>query len=239
MNTTTIRHEVEIDTAISAASTVLNKAKSALVWAETERVPKESAIEAATAALAEAKAEYDRLTAQYTGWSRFFLVTNTGGHIHSGTNCSTCRWNTLFAWLPELSGLTEADAVAEYGEILCSICYPSAPVEWTQGVNKKTAAQKRLHKALLDIERSPEGRKVKKYTDDLRSIERGISYGTSQVEWAARRLDEEPWGQEHWERLNERLVEAKAKLAKVEAKAPKVQAKLEAAQAALDAALSA
>jgi hypothetical protein len=234
MNTTT-RHEAEVDTAISAASTVLNKAKSALVWAETERVPKESAIEAATAALAEAKAEYDRLCGQYTGWSRFFLVTNVNGHIHSGTNCSTCRWDTSFAWLPELSGLTEADAVEEYGEILCSICFPSAPVEWTNGVNKKTAAQKRLHKALLDIERSPEGRKVKKYTDDLRSIERGIQYGTSQVEWAARRLDEEG----HDDHLSERLVEAKAKLAKVEAKLPKVQAKLEAAQAALDAALSA
>jgi exonuclease VII small subunit len=134
-----------------------------------------------------------------------------------------------------LSGLTEADAVEEYGEILCSICYPSAPVEWTNGVNKKTAAQKRLHKALLDIERSPEGKRVKKYTDDLRSTQHAISYGTSQVEWVERIIEED--GPD--ESRQARLDEAKARLAKAAAKAPKVQAKLEAAQAALDAALSA
>ena len=232
---TTIRHEVEIDTAISIAVTGLYRAKSDLVWAETDRFSKEGAIEAAAIAVHEAQVEYDRLAAQYTGWSRFFLVTNTGGHIHSGTNCSTCRWDTSFAWLPELSGLTEADAVEEYGEILCSICYPSAPVEWTNGVNKKTAAQKRLHKALLDIERSPEGKRVKKYTDDLRSAQHAIKWATSNIEWIERLLEED--GPD--EHRQARLVEAKAQLAKAAAKAPKVADKLDAAQVALDAALSA
>lgn len=69
--------------------------------------------------------------AKYTGWSRFFLVT--GGHIHSSMSCSTCYPTTLFGWLPQLSGLTEADAVAAHGPLLCSVCYPSAPVEWTVG----------------------------------------------------------------------------------------------------------
>ena len=70
-------------------------------------------------------------------WSRFFLVTSSaGGHIHSSTSCSTCRLHTTFGWLPSLSGLTEADAVAEHGAILCTVCYPSAPVEWTQGIEK-------------------------------------------------------------------------------------------------------
>jgi hypothetical protein len=70
-------------------------------------------------------------------WSRFFLVTSSaGGHIHSSTACSTTRIFTTFGWLPELSGLTEADAVAEHGTILCSVCYPSAPVEWTRGNEK-------------------------------------------------------------------------------------------------------
>ena len=95
-------------------------------------------------------------------WSRFFLVTNSNGHIHSSTSCSTCRWTTDFRWLPTLSGLTEAEAVAEHGEILCSVCFPSAPVEWTTGESKaskeakaeRAAAKtereaKRLAKALL------------------------------------------------------------------------------------------
>lgn len=77
------------------------------------------------------EAEIAALDAQYTGWSRFFLVP--GGHIHRSTRCSTCHPTTLFGWLPLLSGLTEADAVAEHGPLLCSVCFPLAPVEWTVG----------------------------------------------------------------------------------------------------------
>jgi hypothetical protein len=63
-------------------------------------------------------------------WSRFFLVTSSNGHIHSSMHCSTCTWTTTFGWHPQLSGLTESDAVNELGPILCSVCFPSAPVEW-------------------------------------------------------------------------------------------------------------
>jgi hypothetical protein len=63
-------------------------------------------------------------------WQRFFLVTNKNGHIHATMGCSTCRVTTRFAWLPTLSGLTEADAVAAHGARLCSVCFPTAPVEW-------------------------------------------------------------------------------------------------------------
>ena len=73
------------------------------------------------------------------GWSRFFLVNNTGGHIHSSMHCSTCHPTTSFSWLPTLSGLTEEDAVKEHGTILCSVCFPSAPVEWTVGHQKDTS----------------------------------------------------------------------------------------------------
>lgn len=67
-------------------------------------------------------------------WTRFFLVQNNGGHIHSSMNCSTCNKRgqaTRFGWLPNLSGQTEPEAVAAHGAILCTVCYPSAPVEWT------------------------------------------------------------------------------------------------------------
>ncbi len=74
-------------------------------------------------------------------WSRFFLVNNTNGHIHSSMNCSTCNMRTNFSWLPNLSGLTEKDAVEEHGPLLCTVCYPSAPTEWTLGHVKDTSDQ--------------------------------------------------------------------------------------------------
>lgn len=67
---------------------------------------------------------------QYEGWTRFFWVANTGGHIHESMRCRTCYPTTRFVWNPKLSGLTEAEAVAALGPKLCSVCYPSAPVEW-------------------------------------------------------------------------------------------------------------
>jgi hypothetical protein len=67
-------------------------------------------------------------------WTRFFLVNNNGGHIHSSMDCSTCnngKSPTRFGWLPNLSGQSEPEAVAAHGAILCTVCYPSAPSEWT------------------------------------------------------------------------------------------------------------
>jgi len=103
---------------------------------------------------------------QQHGWSRFFLVTNTNGHIHKTMQCHTCFEDTNFKWLPRLSGLTESDAVQQEGEILCTVCFPTAPVNWTQGVARRdlearaarAAAKaereaKKLAKALL-----PDGR---------------------------------------------------------------------------------
>lgn len=71
------------------------------------------------------------MEAQYTGWSRFFLVTSSQGHIHSSMRCSTCYQTTEYGWLPELSGDTEAEVVTTHGPALCTVCFPSAPVEDT------------------------------------------------------------------------------------------------------------
>ena len=82
-------------------------------------------------------AEYDRRQ-----WSRFFSVP--AGHVHSSMSCQTCNHNgraTTFGWNPELSGLTEADAVAKLGPLLCTVCFPTAPVEWTIGRIKRTREQ--------------------------------------------------------------------------------------------------
>jgi len=85
------------------------------------------------------KTEIPPLDAIYEAhrWSRFFLVVSSDGHVHSSQDCHTCYWKTRYAWLPTLSGLTEADAVEQEGEILCSVCFPSAPVSWTNGISRK------------------------------------------------------------------------------------------------------
>lgn len=95
-----------------------------------------AAYDAALADMAALDGEDDALEAEYgrRPWSRFFLVTSSnGGHIHRDMHCSTCRPTTTYGWLPELSGKDEAAAVASEGTILCSVCFPTAPVAWTLG----------------------------------------------------------------------------------------------------------
>lgn len=117
--------------------------------------------QAIIAALHDEAAPLNALYAEHR-WSRFFLVTNDNGHIHSSMHCSTCYITTMFAWLPALSDQTEAEAVAAHGGILCSVCFPTAPTEWTdQPSHAKAAAMaeraaakaerlaKKLEKALL------------------------------------------------------------------------------------------
>lgn len=110
---------------------------------------------------ADAIAELREIYLQHR-WSRFYVVDNSNGHIHSSTGCTTCYPTTVFRWVTSLSGQTEAEAVAELGEILCSVCFPSAPVAWREGESKATKearaereakkaarAAKKVEKALL------------------------------------------------------------------------------------------
>jgi hypothetical protein len=83
--------------------------------------------------------ELNRLFREAGGWSRFFMVTD--GHIHSSTQCHTCRVTTQFGWLYELAGDTEAEAVAAHGALLCTVCFPTAPVEWTNFYEVQEAAK--------------------------------------------------------------------------------------------------
>lgn len=78
-------------------------------------------------------AEYDRRP-----WRRYIGVL--GGHLHSGTRCAggTIRPSTQITWHPLLSGKAVADAVAELGPLLCTHCFPDAPVEWQAGAPKPT-----------------------------------------------------------------------------------------------------
>jgi len=103
-------------------------------------------VTSANDAVAEGRHAYLKAEEKYQGWSRFFLVTNTGGHIHSSMSCSTCRPTTDFGWLPELSGLDQKAAVDAEGARLCSVCFPDAPVEWQEGYYAEAAAKKAASK---------------------------------------------------------------------------------------------
>lgn len=98
----------------------------------------------ATKRITERQAEFTRRG----GWSRFFLVQ--GGHVHSSMSCSTCNNGaepTTFGWLPEWSGQSERECIeglrGQGGDrraaIMCSVCFPSAPVEWTTRPVDETA----------------------------------------------------------------------------------------------------
>lgn len=101
-----------------------------------------TALAAAQRSADEARAvvdELDEIWRTHGQWSRFFVVP--GGHIHSSTACHSLRITTQIGWLPELSGETEADAVAAHGPVLCTKCFPSAPVQWTAKAPKPTDPQ--------------------------------------------------------------------------------------------------
>lgn len=76
------------------------------------------------------------------GWPRFFQLRSTGGaRIHGTRWCSGLHRSDQgdLGWHPELSGKTEAEAVAELGPVMCSKCFRTAPVEWRQDPRKLTA----------------------------------------------------------------------------------------------------
>jgi hypothetical protein len=73
------------------------------------------------------------------GWSRMYLCTSDGGHIHSGRQCPSIGPRTELAWLPDVSGMDWREAYKALPQnlsagspaIMCTKCYPDAPVDWT------------------------------------------------------------------------------------------------------------
>jgi hypothetical protein len=159
---------VEIDTEIAKLSVPLHRAQVKLAWLQStdfrnriigtdaQIAEQQAKIDEALDAIAPFDAEFVRRG----GWSRFFLVTNNNGHIHRTQACSTTYATTQWAWLPQLSGQTEAEAVEDQGEILCSVCFPSAPSAWTNGVSKRTKEereQRAAEKAQRDAKKAEKG----------------------------------------------------------------------------------
>lgn len=81
-----------------------------------------------TAALEAANAAMDPLHELYEEhqWSRFIAVP--GGHMHSGYDCHTIRWNTATSLMAEFSGADEEELVDMAGDFCCTHCFPDAPV---------------------------------------------------------------------------------------------------------------
>lgn len=234
---TITRHEAQVDTRTVAALMALRKAQSNVEHSRKLRERGRTGgptVESAEYALVEAQAALDALRPLYTGWSRYTVVP--GGHVHTWDGCHTLRWTTDVRWLPSLSGLTEADAVEEHGEILCSHCFPTAPVAWTNGQSKQSIADK----ALRAIAKTPEGKAATKAQRDVDWHQRDIDYATgrvaAEVEWRDRLLAK--GDTEGADDATARMAASHKVIARATKALPKAQAKLDAATAALDAALA-
>lgn len=110
-----------------------------------------SDITASKEALKEAYATKNTCDAEFNSrpWSRFWLVTNAGGHVHRNMSCTTCFPTTRYAFLPDYSGSTDAELIAAGGSSICSVCFPDAPVDtWNrvgtiEAPDKKAAREER------------------------------------------------------------------------------------------------
>jgi len=72
------------------------------------------------------------LWAQHGRWNRYSVVP--GGHIHTNwRDCHTLRDTTTVLWAYQASGDSVDEAIEVYGTVLCTHCYPDAPVEKTGG----------------------------------------------------------------------------------------------------------
>lgn len=71
--------------------------------------------------------ELDVIWALNGCWNRYYLVTNSNGHVHRETSCRTCFRDTEYAWLIDLADCDEAAMIEEFGEKACTVCFPDAP----------------------------------------------------------------------------------------------------------------
>lgn len=86
--------------------------------------------------LAELGAQLAPLEAEYRrrgGWTRTYLVDNTGGHVHTTTACRNTYPTTRFAWITDLSGSTPEEVVALAGARTCLTCFAEVRAEIVAG----------------------------------------------------------------------------------------------------------
>lgn len=126
--------------------------------------------------------EYDRRG----GWTRYYLVDNTNGHVHSSTACSTCYVDTRYLWLTSESGRTAEDVVADAKAQACTVCFPWAPVTSITGKYRTTSQQGVDARAAERAAKAAE-KAAKAITNPDGSALRDADYGTViKTETAAR-----------------------------------------------------
>lgn len=115
------------------------------------------------------------------GWTRAYLVTNAGGHVHSSMACPTCFPSTQYHWVTQLSDHAEIEIVEAAGESACTFCYPSAPVDVLKRKSSIELPERRA--ARLERDRKAAERAAKALIDPdtgllVRSIERRFGPGS-------------------------------------------------------------
>lgn len=66
-------------------------------------------------------------------WTRYYVVDNNNGHLHTNTRCQNTYDTTEWVWMPGMSGMTKAEAVAEGGSLTCLSCFPEFRTEIESG----------------------------------------------------------------------------------------------------------
>lgn len=94
------------------------------------------------------------------GWTRYYLVDNSNGHVHPDTKCSSCYPTTVYAWMIEESGMSAEDLVEKAGEQACTICFPWAPVDTLKRKSKLESPERK--EARLAREKAKAEREAKK-----------------------------------------------------------------------------
>lgn len=135
------------------------------------------------------RAEMYPLNAEFNrrgGWTRFFHVTNTNGHVHNSMHCSSCFPDTQYVWRTDLSGATEEQVVEWEAYQACSVCMPIAPAE-QKAAFKVHQAEKRATKAaekeLKNAEKA--ARKLKREESLAHKVNAAIDkYGADEIQQA-------------------------------------------------------
>jgi hypothetical protein len=151
------------------------------------------------------QAEADPFEAEYRRrpWTRAWIVVSSDGHVHNTRSCSTCNKvyqkrdgtysdPTRFGWLPQVSGLDEAEIVDLAGEAACTVCYPSAPVGTHSQPNLLDTAERAAAKAARQAEKDAltASRIAKGITPDGTPLVVRWSYLDSR--WGQERKGEDP-----------------------------------------------
>lgn len=155
---------VQIDTAIAAQLFAVAKADRNLdaLERQTWMSDWEDKYADAIRVMEDEHAKLDGLQDLYTGWTRYWHVTNVNGHIHTSQHCTSCFPDTTYAWRTDLSGLTVEEVVEREAYDACTVCMPIAPAEQkaareyhTKQERERRAAEKAQAKREKELAKVP------------------------------------------------------------------------------------